>query len=204
MKKPIMKTTLTVITLVAFNPALAEVNIAKEIESFNVATLDTSENLNTELAFAFDSTDTIQATTMTDNEMQETEGAVAPIVIRVGGGALIGGGYEAWDSYSKTGRVDWNAVGQDAAMGVFGGGTFHKITKFTGNPGHWVRVHNSYSKVGQFKTTSVAWGSNAHHRKSISNETIRSLNKNLRETKLPGNSWRLQDKGHFHLYRHKN
>lgn len=33
------------------------------------------------------------------------------------------------------------------------------------------------------------------------NETIRNINTHLRGTKLPGSNWRVQDKGHFHLWK---
>ena len=31
------------------------------------------------------------------------------------------------------------------------------------------------------------------------NRNLRQINKRIRETKLPGNSWRVQDPGHFHI-----
>lgn len=34
--------------------------------------------------------------------------------------------------------------------------------------------------------------------KKIGNSTLRKLNQKLRETRMPFNSWRTADKGHFH------
>lgn len=51
------------------------------------------------------------------------------------------------------------------------------------------------------KTVSVRWGSNNHYAKSIGNPVVRNINTSLRQTKLPGSSWRVQDKGHFHLWK---
>lgn len=64
----------------------------------------------------------------------------------------------------------------------------------------WVRVGPSYSKSSCCKTTSIRWGSNAHHRnQQFTSPTVRNLNEQLRNSKLPGSSWRVQDPGHFHL-----
>ena len=35
------------------------------------------------------------------------------------------------------------------------------------------------------------------------NPTLRRMNENLRNTKLPGNNWRVNDPGHFHIIKEK-
>ena len=66
----------------------------------------------------------------------------------------------------------------------------------------WVRVGPSYSKTSCCKTTSIRWGSNAHHRnQQFTSPTVRNLNQRLHDSRLPGSSWRVQDRGHFHLWR---
>ncbi len=68
----------------------------------------------------------------------------------------------------------------------------------------WIRIKPSYSKVNGVKTRSITWGSNAHYRdKKIINPILRKLNENIRNYKIPIDSWRTADPGHFHLYRLK-
>ena len=59
-------------------------------------------------------------------------------------------------------------------------------------------VHISNS--GKFYTKkSVRWGSNKYYRnKKIGSPTLRKWNGQLRNTKLPGNNWRVNDPGHLH------
>lgn len=43
---------------------------------------------------------------------------------------------------------------------------------------------------------------NRHYRNNkIGSSTLRELNEQLRNTKLPGNNWRVNDPGHLHLKR---
>lgn len=66
----------------------------------------------------------------------------------------------------------------------------------------WVRVGPSYSKSSCCDTTSIRWGSNAHHRnQQFTSPLVRNLNQRLNDSRLPGSSWRVQDRGHFHLWR---
>jgi hypothetical protein len=65
----------------------------------------------------------------------------------------------------------------------------------------WVRTGPSFSQTSQTATNALRWGSNAHHQRSIGSDTLRNLNNSLHNTRLPGNSWRVQDRGHFHLSR---
>ena len=46
---------------------------------------------------------------------------------------------------------------------------------------------------------SLTWGTNNHYRKEIPDETLREVNKFIREVKIPGNHWRVNDPGHFHI-----
>jgi len=49
--------------------------------------------------------------------MVDPDGKCPLFAITGAAGALIGGGYGAYTSYMKTGRVDWGTVGKDAAIG---------------------------------------------------------------------------------------
>ena len=70
----------------------------------------------------------------------------------------------------------------------------------TGGIKQWVRYGPSYSRTGNFKTLkSLKWGAGKRHVNKIHNKHLRSLNKNIRQYKLPGNSWRMNDPGHFHI-----
>lgn len=40
---------------------------------------------------------------------------------------------------------------------------------------------------------------NGKYLKQIGSPTLRTFNQWLRSLKLPGNSWRVQDPGHFHV-----
>ena len=78
-------------------------------------------------------------------------------------------------------------------------GTFSLLESQTGGLGAWIRYGNSHSIKGGFDTKSIRWGSNKHYaNKKIGNSTLRKLNQKLRETRMPFNSWRTADKGHFH------
>ena len=66
----------------------------------------------------------------------------------------------------------------------------------------WVRFGDSYSKSSNCPTCAIRWGSNrGMGNKYIKNPTLRSWNRKLSKTRLPGNSWRTRDPGHFHLWR---
>jgi len=65
----------------------------------------------------------------------------------------------------------------------------------------WVRVGDSYSKVGGFQTKAIRWGSNRYYREQIGSDTLRNLNETLHNSKIPIDGWRTQDAGHFHLWK---
>lgn len=163
------------------------------------------ELTSADLSFAFDNHEHLDFIAMTDKQMAETEGAILPLVAF----ALVGGAAFAWknhhDSYQETGSFasagdTLKATGEGMLAGatLYGGGRM--IKPHTGSVGNWIRKpHDSYSQSMGKATKSISWGSNAHHRKNIGNETLRDLNAKLRDTKLPGNSWRVKDPGHFHI-----
>ena len=144
-------------------------------------------------------------------EMKETEGAFLQFAaLALGGGAIGAWGNHAY-SYAKTGQpasVDstLKATGNGMLVGasLYGGGrAYQAVTPHTGTVSNWIRVKDSYSRTLDVPTKSVTWGSNRHHRQSIGNETMRNLNASLRNSKAPGSSWRVQDKGHFHLWKRR-
>ncbi|MGV6811525.1 MAG: hypothetical protein ACWA47_04705, partial [Brevirhabdus sp.] len=68
----------------------------------------------------------------------------------------------------------------------------------------WIRVKSSYSKALGQRTFSITWGSNTHYRnKQIGSAFLREVNRILRNTRLPGSSWRTIDRGHLHLWKKK-
>lgn len=152
----------------------------------------------------------MQLAELSQQEMKETEGAIAfaPAILAVTGGGVIG----AWGNHiytkNKTGQfasvnstLKATGAGMAVGAGLYGG--YRAVTPQTGTINHWIRVHDSYSRTLKTPTKSVTWGSNKHHRQFIGNERIRNINASFRETKLPGSSWRVQDKGHFHLWKRK-
>ena len=81
------------------------------------------------------------------------------------------------------------------------GAIFSRVGAATGPAGAWLRYGNSYSQVGEFKTVSISWGSNANYRAQIGNDALRNFNANFRDSRIPINSWRTNDSGHLHLWR---
>ena len=65
----------------------------------------------------------------------------------------------------------------------------------------WFRIGGSFSRAGRCATFSVCWGSNSAWRQNIRNSNLRNLNELLRNYRIPINSWRTRDPGHFHLWR---
>lgn len=150
----------------------------------------------------------MQLAELSAQEMKETEGALLPFAAVVLGGGAVGAWGNHIHSYNKTGQwasVDstLKATGTGMMMGTSLYGAGRVATPHTGTISNWIRVKNSYSQTMQIPTKSVTWGSNRHFRQNIGNERIREINKSFRETKLPGSSWRVQDKGHFHLWKRK-
>ncbi len=146
----------------------------------------------------------LQLAELSKQEMKETEGAFAPLAIALGGAAL-GMWTEHGISYARTGQpASVRDVAIAGGIGAIPGGigTAGRMAAPTiGTAKHWARIGNSYSHTQQAKTVSIRWGSNNHHAKAIGNPTIRNINTSLRNTRLPGSSWRVQDKVHFHLWK---
>ncbi|QOR73761.1 hypothetical protein IMZ16_09660 [Cruoricaptor ignavus] len=106
------------------------------------------------------------------------------------GGALYDPSFDIMSSFVG-GVVTGKALG-------FGVGYLNKVT---GGLKQWVRTGSSYSIKGGFKTYSTRWGAGGNHWKKIGNSTLQNWNRSFRQTKLPGNSWRVQDPGHFHWWK---
>jgi len=84
-------------------------------------------------------------------------------------------------------------------------GAFHAVNfarHAIGPVNAWVRIGPSSSRISQVSTYSIRWGSNKHHQKQIGSATLRNFNNSLHNSRLPGGSWRAQDRGHFHLRGH--
>ncbi|MCM2480253.1 hypothetical protein [Serpentinimonas maccroryi] len=84
-------------------------------------------------------------------------------------------------------------------------GAFHAVNfarHAIGPVNAWVRMGPSFSRISQVSTYSIRWGSNKHHQKQIGSATLRNFNNSLHNSRLPGSSWRAQDRGHFHLRGH--
>ena len=71
----------------------------------------------------------------------------------------------------------------------------------TGGLKQWIRTGPSHSIKGGFNTVSTRWGAGGNHWKKIGNTTLQNINKSFRQTKLPGNNWRVNDSGHFHWWK---
>ena len=117
---------------VAIAPAFAETTSHYTTPSVDTQTIvlpQTTVSATTpqaDLSFAFDNVENLQATDMTLAEMQETEGAVAPLVaygICMGVMGTIGAGANTWNHYSNTGKWSWGAAGRGFVFGAVGGGT---------------------------------------------------------------------------------
>jgi len=80
-------------------------------------------------------------------------------------------------------------------------GMYYSLKAAIGPLGNWLRIGNSFSKTSGFKTKAIRWGGNKHHRQKIGSDTLRNLNENLHNTRIPIRGWRTQDAGHLHLYR---
>ncbi len=97
----------------------------------------------------------------------------------------------------------------DIAITEIGGGLVFKglglglkyFNTATGGLKQWIRMGSSYSIEGGFKTYSTRWGAGGNHWKKIGNSTLQNWNRSFRQTKLPGNNWRVQDPGHFHWWK---
>ncbi len=124
MKK--LTTAIAVATLTVSAPALADTT--------TVTTPTTTEVSTQDLAFAFDDAENLQAVVMTNDEMADTEGAIAPIAaygIRMGVMGTVGAAGNAWNHYNNTGQFSWGAAGRGFVVGAVGGG----VSKYLGGRG---------------------------------------------------------------------
>ena len=111
---------------VAITPAYAETITHYNTPSTELTPVTELSTPQADLSFAFDNVENLQATDMTLAEMQETEGAVAPLVaygICMGVMGTIGAGANTWNHYSNTGKWSWGAAGRGFVFGAVGGGT---------------------------------------------------------------------------------
>ncbi len=97
----------------------------------------------------------------------------------------------------------------DIVYGYAGGGlavrglgiAWKGFVRYTGFPKQWFRFGPSYSHaLGEKTNLSLRWGAGANHWKKIGSPTLQNWNKVFRTTKLPINSWRAADPGHFHIF----
>lgn len=90
---------LAITDTIATAPAFAEITVYQTIPSTTPSVeLSTQFNEATDLSFAFDDTQNLQAVAMTDKEMAETEGAWVPYAV---GGAIGGFSYISGCAYTK-------------------------------------------------------------------------------------------------------
>lgn len=75
------------------------------------------------------------------------------------------------------------------------------VTVSTGGAKQWLRLGPSFSIAAKSKTFGLRWGASPKYLNKIGNQSLRNLNKSLRQTKFPGSSWRVADKGHLHFWR---
>ena len=70
------------LSILALSATIITAPVFAETTTYPTPSVELSTQFNeaTDLSFAFDDTQNLQATVMTDSEMQETEGAVAPLV----------------------------------------------------------------------------------------------------------------------------
>jgi hypothetical protein len=84
---------------------------------------------------------------------------------------------------------------------LFGGSAASSSTKAaTGGLKQWVRIGSSYShNLGSKTALSIRWGASPKYANKIGNTILRDLNQSIRQSKLPGDSWRVKDAGHLHI-----
>ena len=80
---------------VAITPAYAETITHYNTPSTELTPVTELSTQQADLSFAFDDVENLQAVAMTDGQMQETQGAVAPYVGRIGLGFAGGFGSSA-------------------------------------------------------------------------------------------------------------
>lgn len=110
---------------IATAPAFAETTVYQTIPSTTPSIeLSTQTTQTTDLSFAFEDTQNLQAVAMTDSQMQETEGAALPLAY-MGGAALAGAIYNV-GSYAKNvprNQRTFKGFAMAAGSGAVGGAT---------------------------------------------------------------------------------
>ena len=131
----------------------------------------------------------MQVAALSPTEMKETEGAVIPAMV-------FGAGVGAATYWAMTpaSQRTWTGWGTSMALGAI------PLAR-AGSVGNWVRAGSSYSITSGTRTTGIQWGSNTAYRSNIGSQTLQNWNANLRNTRIPVDSWRTNDRGHLHLWR---
>ena len=62
----------------------------------------------------------------------------------------------------------------------------------------YINYERGRIEQGRNDHRTVPWSPN--YLKQIGNPTLRNINLKIRNTKLPGNNWRVNDPGHLHIY----
>jgi len=132
--------------------------------------------------------------------------ASAPEVKEMGGSYYMKGADGKWHIAGERGLVSTSpefvlVLALSSGTSVYYGAKalYSSFVRSTGGRKTWFRIGPSKSRTGNFMTKkSIRWWSNSHYRKSIGNPTLRKWNEQLHNTKLPGNNWRVNDRGHFH------
>ena len=134
--------------------------------------------------------------------------ASAPEVKEMGGSYYMKGADGNWHIAGERGLVSTSpefvlvlALSSGASVYYGAKALYSSFVRSTGGFGAWFRLYNkSHSNKYNFETKSIRWGSNKHYRETkIGNPTLRRMNESLRNTKLPGDNWRVNDPGHFHI-----
>ncbi len=98
-------------------------------------------------------------------------------------------------------NVDRSEYGVNVALMLVPTGS---IKMAAGPTKQWLRIGKSYSKnLSSPISLSVKWGAspakNGKYLNEIPSSTLRKINQKIRKLKLPGNNWRVNDPGHFHI-----
>lgn len=91
---------------------------------------------------------------------------------------------------------------KDAALFYAFGKASEFFSSATGGLKQWLRVGPSFSHALNRTTSySIRWGASPRYLHKIKVDQFQMLNYRIRNMKLPGNNWRVNDPGHFHLKR---
>lgn len=133
---------------------------------------------------------------LTVKEQRETEGAFAPALAYAAVGAV--GGVATYRLTTPASQRTTTGYVVSAAVGAVPLG---KLGQAAGAVKNWVRVGPTFSKAAQQATVGIRWGASPAHVTKVPSPTLQEWNQALRNTQLPGNSWRTADRGHLHLWR---